>query len=382
MERKLIFATHRLSKNGGAPRYVYELAKRAKKDFKVTILTLDSDKNLDLKGIEIIKLKNPKLPSVFGHIQGTLRISKKCRELKSEYGKNCLIHSQGNTSLYSDIVTCQGCYKSWGRYQIKNEKNVLRKIIKMMDLNIFIPNFIERQVYKNSKKIISISDLTKNDIIEMYKLNSYRIYSGVDIDEFSLNKKTALRKKLSIKNNEKMILFIGHYFERKGLEESIRAIKYITFPVKLIVVGKDKIEKYEKIVNDLGLQNKVIFYGKSDNIKEFYKNSDIFLFPTKFEPFGLVTLEACACGLPVITTDKNVNGFAELLTHKKDSLLLKKYPVNPEEIAENINFLIKNKGIYNKIRKNARMLAEKNSWDKVYSEIRKVYESFYRSLQI
>ena len=166
MKKKLIFAIHRLSKNGGASRCVYELAKRAREDFDVIIITLDLDKNLDLGNIKLIVLKKPKLPKFLGQIIGTLRISKKCKELKNKYGRDCIIHSQGNVSLYSDIVTCQGCYKTWFKYQINYEKNIFKKILKSINISSIIPIFLEKKIYKFSNKVLSISCLTKKNILD------------------------------------------------------------------------------------------------------------------------------------------------------------------------------------------------------------------------
>lgn len=112
--KKIIYAIHRISKNGGAPRCVYELARRAKNKFQIIIVTLEVERGLKLPGVKIIKLKKPDFGGVFSILLGTMKITKECKRLKKLYGDDCIIHSHGNVSFFSDIVTCQGSFNNWG----------------------------------------------------------------------------------------------------------------------------------------------------------------------------------------------------------------------------------------------------------------------------
>ncbi|HKZ45180.1 MAG TPA: glycosyltransferase family 4 protein, partial [archaeon] len=94
-------------------------------------------------------------------------------------------------------------------------------------------------------------------------------------------------------------------------------------------------------------------------------------FPTQYEPFGLVILEAMASGLPVVTT--KLAGAAELIEDGKDGLLLDN-PKSSDEIARKLNYLIENDAMRRKVGKNARKKAEKYTWKKTADEMLKVFE--------
>lgn len=244
--------------------------------------------------------------------------------------------------------------------------------------SIYFPSFIERKVLKNTKKVVSISKFTQGNIKRFCKHVSKVIYHGVDIDEFKPLKNDKFRRKMHLSNELKIILFVGHYFERKGLIELMHSLKDIEGKYKLLVVGKERSDKYEKLASELKIENKIIFIGHSNNVKNFFQISDIFILPTKVEPFGLVTLEACSCKLPVITTNKSRNGCAELLTNGVNSILLKNEEISSKEIFNSISLLLNNSKLRKKLGNNARKVAVKNTWNKVYNNYLKLYNEKFK----
>jgi UDP-glucose:(heptosyl)LPS alpha-1,3-glucosyltransferase len=156
------------------------------------------------------------------------------------------------------------------------------------------------------------------------------IYSGVDAEKFSPTGRDAFRQQqrmtLKIPQQAPVALFVGSGFERKGLAGFLRALAEgggaraaAGEPWYGLVVGKDKhVEKYRALAHRLGIAERVIFSGGVADARPFYAASDVFVLPTIYEPFGLVCLEALACGLPVVTStsagaaeiiDEGVNGY-------------------------------------------------------------------------
>ena len=168
------------------------------------------------------------------------------------------------------------------------------------------------------KAAICISVMVKNDILRHFNIDPARlhvIYSGVDTIKFSPALRTefrdAARSKLAIPRDAPVVLFVGSGFERKGLATFLRALAASNKHYG-IVVGKDKNNaRFLAMTQKLGLQNRVSFTGGVSDTRPYYAASDVFVLPTLYEPFGLVCLEAMACGVPVITSTSA--GAAELI---------------------------------------------------------------------
>ncbi len=241
-----------------------------------------------------------------------------------------------------------------------------------------ISEAVEKYNLKECRKIIAMSDSVKNDLVNRYKIDDDKIsvvYDGVDANFFKpadKNKKSGIRKSLGIGISNVVLLFIGNPFSRKGLEYVIRALPLVkNRDVRLLVSGNDNPAIYKGLAKKLGADEKIIWnIGLTNEINKFFAAADIFVFPTLYEPFGLVITEAMASGLPVITS--KIAGAAELIEDGKNGLLLDN-PKNPEEIAEKINHLIDN-SLFRKMGKAARAKAETLTWDRTANEMLKVFE--------
>ena len=127
---------------------------------------------------------------------------------------------------------------------------------------------------------------------------------------------------------------------------------------KLLVVGKDNnVQKHVRLSRELGISDRVIFTGPQSDVKRFYASADIFVFPTLYEPFGNVCLEAMASGLPVITS--RINGASEIM-EEVDHLLLDE-PSDVKTLAAKVGFLLKNNEERMKIGQAMRKIAERHT---------------------
>lgn len=187
---------------------------------------------------------------------------------------------------------------------------VYMKIEKKSILNPlnFIYLYIEKKMFFNAKKIIAISNMVKSDIIDTYQIlpeKIHVIYNGIKIQELHFEQSfQKLSHEFGISNNDKIFLFVGSGYKRKGVTEFLEILSQLKYQnFKAFIVGKDKnINVYKKYAKKLNLSDKVIFTGPRKDVNDFYQISDIFLFPTKYEPFGNVILEAMNFSNAVITT--------------------------------------------------------------------------------
>ncbi|WP_294956134.1 glycosyltransferase family 4 protein [Sulfurovum sp.] len=167
---------------------------------------------------------------------------------------------------------------------------------------------LEEKAFRRAKKIIAISGMVKNNIIDAYGIDPSKIvviYNGIELQEYDTSHAfPKLSKEFRIAQAQKIITFVGSGFKRKGVEEFLHIISRLKYDdFKAFIIGKEKkLSCYEDMARQLGLENKVVFTGPRKDVNDFYVISDIFLFPSRYDPFGNVILEAMQFSNAVITT--------------------------------------------------------------------------------
>jgi len=382
---KILLVLRSFNKKGGISRYTAELAERFVKSNEVHLLTTNYD--YEIPNLIVHKKPMIKKPFWFQILLNAYYNTKYSKNLKKKFDID-IIHSQGAESLNCDVLTAHSCHRA----SIKKHNEIFKrecsfpkyfffKIARWLwPLNRIVLSIEKRVIEKGSKKIIAVSKEVKREILENYKVPPEKIVvipNGVDLEKFKPNpsKRQEIRNKYNIKPNEKLLMFCGHNFRGKGLKFVIEALSNLSKEVKLLVVGGDNPAPYIKLASKLGVKNRIIFTGTvSKNIENYYQASDIFVFPTYYESFGLVVLEAMACGLPVLVS--KVNGLEDIIKEGENGFFIKR---DPEDIRQKVNVLIRNKDLKNQISKNARKTAEKYSWDEVAKKTLQVYRKVLES---
>jgi UDP-glucose:(heptosyl)LPS alpha-1,3-glucosyltransferase len=113
----------------------------------------------------------------------------------------------------------------------------------------------------------------------------------------------SVRSELGYKAADHVVVFAANEFERKGFEPLLRAIALLSDRrVHLLAVGRLNPATYERRISHLGLSDRVRFTGPTNEVARYYAAADVFALPTQYEAWGLVVIEAMACGLPVLTS--------------------------------------------------------------------------------
>jgi glycosyltransferase involved in cell wall biosynthesis len=136
------------------------------------------------------------------------------------------------------------------------------------------------------------------------------IPNGVDLDRFhppTADERAASRVQFQLDPEDRVVLFIGHEFRRKGLDLAIEALVHATTVLLLVVGGRtDTVAEAQAQAQRLGVADRVLFVGVRADIPVLLAASDIFLLPSAYESYGLVIMEALAAGLPVVATPVGV----------------------------------------------------------------------------
>jgi len=252
-----------------------------------------------------------------------------------------IIQSHDKT-LFQDIYRAgDGCHIEWLRQRWKRT-GFLGRLSFLLNPYHWLILTMERMIFKGHrfKKIIAISELVKRNILEHYHVDERDIeviYNGVDLGRFHPENRNLyrdeIRRRHSIGENDFVVLFVGSGFERKGVEYLLRASEVVSEPITVLVVGKGSEEKMRRYIK----KQRVIFCGPQREIHKYYAASDIFVFPTMYEPFGNVHLEALASGLPVITT--RLSGASEIIQEGVQGFVIDK-PEDINMLAEKVTILM------------------------------------------
>jgi len=208
--------------------------------------------------------------------------------------------------------------------------------------------FLERRCFNNAKHIIANSQMVKNEIIKVYGVDRHKIdvvYNGIQPKEVDYAQSyQKLSNEFDLQSDTPIILYVGSGFKRKGVEEFLGIISKMTTKCQAFILGKEKkIYYYEQLAKDLGVDNKVVFTGPRTDVVDFYTISDIFLFPTHYEPFGSVILEAMRYKNAVFTT--RLCGGGELL----DNYYVMENP-NDSSVVQKIDSLLEDPRHLNKVK--------------------------------
>ena len=232
---------------------------------------------------------------------------------------------------------------------------------------------MSKRALKYSDRIICVSNSLKKEVYErmLSDKNIDVVPSGYNVKRFRPLDTKKCRKSLNLPRNRKIILFVGHLVERKGLVYLIRALKILNEKNNdflCCIVGSGKLEKKLKsMASESGIKDNVAFAGQRDpdEIPLRMNASDILVLPSLNEGLPNVVSEAMACGKPVVAT--NVAGNPEIVS--KDAGFLAK-PKDEDDLAEKILLALNKKWDRKKLLRRAKDFSVINSVkkiDKVYS---------------
>lgn len=242
--------------------------------------------------------------------------------------------------------------------------------------------FLESHVYRRHlfRKLVPASRFEKDQILRYYDLppdDIIPVHGGVDYEYYNPpdreERRNVTRTRFGFSDRDTVALFVGYDFRRKGLPPLLRAMPLIKPRVKLLAVGgTGGMKSCRALAAELDLERRVIFTGPVyRDTRDFFFAADLFVFPTLFDPFGTVVLEAMAAGLPIITSRRV--GAAELITPGKEGFLLED-PQNDREIAEFVNRLVE-EGLDSTMSRAGQETARTCTWAMKAKELINLYEN-------
>lgn len=366
----------RFASAGGVERYIYNLMKR-----------------LLAEGHEIhyycYKWEPYSHPSLFFHRVPYIKGIRFLKILSFAFFSHLLLRRRSfdlilgfGKTYYQDIYRDgAGCLQDYQKYSLAVIKNPLRRWLRKISPYQQAIQLLETLRFKqgNFKKIIANSEFVKAQILHRHQVRPEQVevvFSGADCERFTpanlRTQRDEVRKKFGIAPEAFVILFVGNDFRRKGLDTIFKAIPHLRKfcpRLKVLVVGEDRHEnEFFTMAEALGVSREIVFAGHQPDIPQFYAAGDIFVLPSRFDPFSNAVLEAMAAGLPVIVSVTNgareVTEGAGLVVRDTDS---------ETELADKVKTLLDG-NLRMQLGINARKKAEALNWDVHMKKIVQIYK--------
>jgi UDP-glucose:(heptosyl)LPS alpha-1,3-glucosyltransferase len=176
-----------------------------------------------------------------------------------------------------------------------------------------------------------------------------------------------LHERLAIGDERLVAVFVGSEWERKGLGAVIRALA-LAPEWDLVVAGGGDRQRYQQLADSLGVAGALHWLGISRDVQLVYGLADALVFPTSYEAFSLVTLEAAACGVPILATP--VNGVSELLRDGHSGFLISQ---EPRTIADRLQALGNDPALRASMARAVRQAALGFSWETMVARHHELY---------
>lgn len=231
---------------------------------------------------------------------------------------------------------------------------------------------------EKSDVVTAVSDSLKDQTYELIEPDKdiQTIYNFVDEREYFVKDVSQLKKHFGIEADEKVLVHVSNFRRVKRVGDVIEAFGRIQKKVKskLLLVGDGpEMSRMLQLVRELGLEDQVLFLGQRDNLSDIYNMSDLKLLLSEKEAFGLVLLEAMACGVPCIGA--NIGGMPEIIEPGKNGYLAELG--NVEQVAEYALKILLDPEEYKRLRSGS-LATVKTAFNSAH--ILSQYETIYEKL--
>src|SRR6202162_802192 len=245
---------------------------------------------------------------------------------------------------------------------------------------------VEGEIAQQADLLIASTTDEADDLVRSYKADPEHVYvvaPGIDLATFQPLDRTEARRKIGY-GQGRLLLFVGRLERLKGVDIAIRALALLRDrehdDLRLIVLGEDsrdgdesEKERLKAVATALGVRDRVDFLGSvaHHELPYFYAAADALVMPSYSESFGLVALEAQACGRPVVAS--GVSGLRSVVRDEVSGYLID--GDDPAIYAERIGRLLANPELAQQMGRRGRLLAQRFSWTRTADRLEGLFEN-------
>ena len=207
----------------------------------------------------------------------------------------------------------------------------------------YASSWIEKTAYHNADGVVAVSRSMKQDVHDLYQVPSEKIrviHNGIDLNQYKPTPDLETLASFRINPNKPFILFVGRITRQKGIIHLLNAVKHLRPGIQVVLcagapdteeIGKEMAEKVEQA--RALTKNEVIWIAEmlpKEKLISLYTHASVFVCPSVYEPFGIINLEAMACGTPVVASA--VGGIPEVVVSGETGLLVPVETAGPEDV--------------------------------------------------
>lgn len=367
---KLCIVTHNIIRGNGQGRTNYEIVQEAiRRGHQVTLVANRIDPGLQRSpAVQSIHIPPFEGPDLIGNL---LFLKASAQWLQQHRQTIDVINVNGAASLVrSDINSVHFVHSTWLNSPAQTSRQVRHPYGLYQSLYTRVSAHLEHKALLKAQQIVAVSAKIKAELIEVGipRDRISVIWNGVDLDEFYPG--AAARQQWDLPAAVTLGLFAGDIrSNRKNLDTVFKALVQIP-ELHLAVAGDTTGSIYPQLATQLGIADRVHFLGMRQDLAALMRASDFFVFPSHYEPFGLVVLEAMASGLPVIVS-KNM-GVAEIVSSECGFILSESQDL--DTLIKALHRLTQSPNLRLEMGRNARNTAQRHSWKSKAEDYVDLYE--------
>ena len=290
------FVVRRAVRIGGTEGYVLNLLRYlAERGHSVTLYAGEVDPDAVAASVRVVRL-----PGGRGGRRGLLRFAVAAR--RAELAGHDVVQGFGR-SVHHDIFRAGGgCHRTWLRLRggVSTPWDQLEAAL-------------DTAALRRAQVVICNSEMAARDVVVDGGVAPMRVRvvrNGVDLERFapSEERRAAVRAELAVPEGGRVALFLGSGFERKGLHVAAKAFARVAGSSdRFVVVGADRREERARNALLAELGDRLVWVGPSSTPEHWLAAADASVLPTRYDPAANTTLESLACGVPVVTTQRDGN---------------------------------------------------------------------------
>jgi glycogen synthase len=204
-------------------------------------------------------------------------------------------------------------------------------------------SWVEETAYKNADGVVAVSESMRKDVHDLYGVPQEKIrviHNGIDLEQYKPTPDPNVLSRYGVDPKQPYVLFVGRITRQKGIIHLVRAIQYLRPGVQVVLcagapdtkeIGEEMTQRVEEARQRHS--DPIIWVREMvprEDVIPLYTQAAVFICPSVYEPFGIINLEAMACGTPVVASA--VGGIKEVVVHEKTGLLVPFEPIGTGDI--------------------------------------------------
>lgn len=377
---RIAFAMINCNRREGSARAVNEVAERLAARHEVHLFARRAE-DLDLTRICWRRMPGISWPEVADFVTYYLLAEARIRLADFD-----IIHSIGTNAAAANVITIQNIQAAKRVFLDAQtpaaDVSFARKVTRRLYLNI--TTRAETKLYTHRLKqrpplFLPVSRGVERELRAHYEIGDAMVRiipNAADTNRFkpaTQAERIQWRRANGFKDQDILLAFVGGEWRRKGLDLAIHALGKLREKknrLRLLVIGTDAEHlRFQDLAAECGVRHQVSFLGFCRDVAAALGASDIFLFPSWYEAFSLATIEAAACGLPIVATE--INGTEDFIVPGENGLFIRH---DADHIAAILSQLLANESERRRMGENGRRLVELSyTWNRVAEATEQAY---------